>query len=1185
MVTPFDWRVANSLFKPVSVDAIPDIGENQQIVFTEWPGISPRDIEDQVTYPLTAALLAVPGVKSVRGYSMFGFSSIYVIFDEGIDFYWSRSRLLEKLNSLPAGSLPDGVKPTLGPDATALGQIFWYTIEGYDERGEPTGGWDPQELRSVQDWTVRNALLSAAGVSEVASVGGHIREYQVDVDPDALLAYGLSLNEVLRAVKGSNVDIGARTMEVNGVEYIVRGVGLLKAVEQLEDTVVAARAGQPIFLRNLGQVSLGPALRRGALNKGGVEATGGVVVVRYGFNPQEAIENVKAKIAQIAPSLPEKRLADGRLSKLRIVPYYDRTELIAETVNTLQHALILEILVTALVVLILLRHVQSALLITGTLPLAVLLSFLMMKAWGIDANVVSLSGIAIAIGTMVDIAIVICESIVRRLDLGNDESRMESVYKGTREVAPAVLAALATTIVGFLPVFAMEYAEGKLFKPLAFTKTFALLAAMLLGLTIIPAFASTILRPRQSAYGKSQWVLAILVGIGLAAYWMPLGVAQGIFLNLIFVALSIGLLMGAAMLFMHLYPRLLRYALDHRQHFLPLPLGVVLLGAVIWLGVPGLYKGLGEEFMPPLDEGSFLYMPTTMPHASISESLDILATQNRLLEQVPEVKEVVGKLGRVESPLDPAPISMIETLINYHNRYLRDDTGRLLLFEFDSTDVDYARAVDGTELLAPDGQAYKVQGRFSRDDENRLVASSLGQPFPLWREPLDRTLNPGRKPWPGIQSTDDIWQEIVTVAQIPGATSAPKLQPIITRIVMLQSGMRAPMGIKIKGPSLEAIERAALQFEQVLREHPSINPDTVNADRLISKPYLEIRIKREAIAPYGIRIADIQNVISTAIGGMQMTTTIEGRERYPVRVRYLRELRDHVDLLGNILVDTPGGVRIPLSQLAELEYVAGPQVIKSEDGFLVGYLTFDMQPGFAEVDVVHAAKERLELMIQSGQVKLDAGVSFVFAGSFENQVRAKERLALVIPATLLIIFLILYLKFNSIHTSLCVFSGVLVAWAGGFILLWLYGQPWFLDISVFSVNLRDLFQMHPINLSVAIWVGFLALFGIASDNGVLIAAALDDQFASTRPSSSAAIRDACVTAAMRRIRPAIMTSATTILALLPVLTSTGRGSDIMIPMAIPTVGGMLVSLVTLFVVPVLYCARKERGAADIQNKS
>ena len=1186
-VAPFNWRIDGFSLSKVPVDAIPDIGENQQIVFTEWPGMSPQDIEDQITYPLTSSLLAVPGVKTVRGYSMFGFSSIYVIFEEGVDFYWSRSRILEKLNSLPNGTLPEGTQAILGPDATALGQIFWYTIEGQDENGKPTGFWDPDELRSVQDWVVRYALLAAPGVSEVASIGGFVREYQVDVDPNAMKAYGITLSEVLAAVKGSNVDVGARTMEVNRAEYIVRGVGLLEGIKDLDNTVIKSVDGTPIFLREIGHISLGPALRRGALNKEGVEATGGVVVVRYGYNPLEAIENVKKKIAEIAPSLPEKVLKDGTVSKLKIVPFYDRTTLINETLNTLSEALILEILITALVVMVLLRHFRSALLITTTVPLAVLMCFIVMKAFEIDANIVSLSGIAIAIGTMVDIAIVISESVIKRMNSEIKESVKSSVYHGTKEVAGAVLTALATTVVGFLPVFSMEAAEGKLFKPLAFTKTFALLSTMIIALTVIPAIASMILKsPKNSEkkYTLAEWFFLIGLAVALTYFWMPLGFEKGVIRNALFVLSCIGILLVSTYLFMLSYPSMLRYFLQNKCTFLCIPFSLVLLGATVWLGIPGFYKGMGKEFMPPLDEGSYLFMPSTMPHASMSESLDILAKQNILLERIPEVKGVVGKIGRVESSLDPAPISMMETVIDYYPKYLQDENGKVLFFKFDANAEDFVRSIDGVPVLAPDGKPYKVKGKFIRDEENRLVSSLFGRPFPLWRPALKNEQNPGRKEWAGIGKADDIWKQITEESSIPGATSAPKLQPIMTRIVMLQSGMRAPVGIKIKGPTLEAIEKFSMQIEKALRNVSSIEEKTVNADRLIAKPYLEIRIDREALAPYGIKITDIQKVITTAIGGMEMTTTIEGRERYPVRVRYMRELRDQIETIGEILVDTASGIQIPISQLAKIEYVKGPQVLKSEDGFLIGYLTFDMKEGFAEVDVVNDAKDYLSKMIDTGHIKTEKGVSYSFAGTFENQMRAEKKLLLVVPATLLLIFLILYLQFKSTYTSFVIFSGVLVAWAGGFILLWLYGQSWFLNFEIFDVNMRDLFQIHTINLSVAIWVGFLALFGIASDNGVLVATALDKEFEGREIRSIEQAQEATIAAAKKRIRPALMTSSTTILALLPILTSSGRGADIMIPMAIPSFGGMIISLVTLFVVPILYCANKEKKIQVFEKK-
>jgi Cu(I)/Ag(I) efflux system membrane protein CusA/SilA len=1210
MVAPFDWRLGGLPRDPVPVDAIPDIGENQQIVFTEWAGRSPQDVEDQITYPLTASLMGIPGVKTVRSYSFFGFSSIYVIFEDDVEFYWSRSRILEKLSSLPPGTIPEGVRAALGPDATALGQVFWYTLEGRDERGRPAGGWDLHELRSVQDWTVRYALQSAGGVAEVASVGGFVREYQVDVNPDALRAHGVSLEQVFNAVRMSNVDVGARTIEINKAEYVIRGLGLIEEAADLEKTVVRQSGSIPIRVADVALVTIGPGLRRGALDKGGAEVVGGVVVVRHGENPLAAIKNVKAKIKEISPGLPKKTLPDGRVSQVTIVPFYDRTGLIYETLGTLSTALVDEILVTVIVVIVMVLHLRSSLLISGLLPLTVLMVFIAMKAFKVDANIVALSGIAIAIGTIVDMGIVVCENILKHLDRaapGADKRRL--IFDAASEVGGAVLTAISTTVVSFLPVFTMAAAEGKLFKPLAYTKTFALAASVIVALTVIPPFAyvlftrgSGLARRRRllaaalvataaAAMVYSLWltgvllslvaayfaagerlprrvakdthkyftyILAAVVASFLSSHWLPLGVQAGGPVNFLFVVLLLGGVLLLFRLLIRVYEPALRWCLDNKAKFLVLPLALVLLGVTAWRGfdgvfgfLPGFMKsnavysalhhkipGMGKEFMPALDEGSFLYMPTTMPHASIGEALDILQHQDKAFSGIPEVESVVGKLGRAESALDPAPISMIETVINYKPEFIVDERGRRTKFLYD-----------------------EEANEFARDESGELIPDDGGKPYRNWRY--------------HISSPEDIWDEIVRAGRIIGTTSAPKLQPIAARIVMLQSGMRAPLGVKVRGPSLEAIERVGLDIERFLKEVPSVEPSAVVADRIVGVPYLEIDIDREAIARYGIHIRDVQDVIEVAIGGKRLTTTIEGRERYPVRVRYQRELRNTIEDLERILVTGAEGTQVPLAELSEIKYVRGPMAIKSEDTFLTGYVVFDMKPGNAEVDVVQDAREHLDSKISSGALSIPAGVSYAFAGSYENQVRSERKLMVVLPLSLMIIFLILYFQFKNVPTTLLVFSGIFVAWSGGFLMLWLYGQSWFLDFSLFGTNMRDLFQVRPYNLSVAVWVGFLALFGIASDDGVIISTYLRQIFSAEKPNDVRAIREATVRAGARRIRPALMTAATTILALIPVLTSTGRGSDIMVPMAIPSFGGMTVALVTVFVVPTLHCAYAE----------
>ncbi|MDG2255583.1 MAG: efflux RND transporter permease subunit [Opitutaceae bacterium] len=1213
MVAPFDWEVDILPRDPVPVDAIPDIGENQQIVFTKWMGRSPQDIEDQITYPLTTALLGLPQVKTIRSYSMFGFSSIYIIFKEDVEFYWTRSRILEKLNSLPSATLPQGVSPQLGPDATALGQVFWYTLEGYTPEDKPSGGWDLDELRSAQDWYVRYALQGVDGVAEVASIGGYVKEYQVDVDPYALRTYGIALHEVFDAVRASNIDVGARTIEINAVEYIIRGLGFLKSLDDLRQTVITHRDNVPITLDQIAEIEFGPALRRGALDKAGAEAVGGVVVTRYGENPLAVIKRIKQKIEEISPGLPRKTLEDGTKSQLKIVPFYDRTGLINETLGTLESAVRQQILVTIIVVVAMMLHLRSAAIISGVLPLAVLFAFIGMKLFKIDANVVALSGIAIAIGTIVDMGVVLVENILRHLnDAPRKEDRLEVVYRACSEVGGAVVTAVLTTVISFLPVFTMQAAEGKLFQPLAYTKTFALIGSIIVALTIIPPLAHSLIAKRFTfAWSKTGlwsgialfgllgpfftdwfpgWLGLILVGAAvfnlaerripshtrrlvfllfnflvaffvalvLAADWKPLGIERD-FGNALFVLIAIGGLLGAFYLFIKTYATLLNAILKVKWIFLSFSSFIVVFGFAVWLGFGTLFSwapkwitksgtwssishaipGLGKEFMPNLDEGSYLLMPTTMPHASIGEAMDILSKQDMAINAIPEIETAVGKLGRVESPLDPAPISMIETIINYKSEYITNANGQILAFSYDA-----------------------VSGTFQRDPNNELIPDENGRPFRQWRDE--------------IKSPDDIWAEIVKAAAIPGSTSAPKLQPIAARIIMLQSGVRAPMAYKIQGPNLESIEQASLDLEKLLKQVPSINPGTVFADRVIGKPYLEIDIDRSAIARYGIKIRQVQEVIEVAIGGKPVTQTVEGRERYPVRVRYSRELRDSIEEIENILVSAPDGTQIPLKELASIKYLRGPQVIKSENTFLVSYVIFDMQPGYSEVEVVEQANTFIDGKLENGEWSLPAGVSKPIAiGSYESQVRAEKRLSVVLPIALFAIWLILYFQFKRISTTFLVFSGILFAWSGGFTLIWLYGQPWFMNFEFMDQNLGELFQMGTINLSVAVWVGFLALFGIATDNGVIVCTYLQQVFKKKKPKTISEIRAATVEAGKRRARPAMMTSATTILALLPVLTATGRGADVMLPMAIPSFGGMLLAILTIFIVPVLYCSLEE----------
>lgn len=1224
MTAPFRWDTGLPSM-PVAVDAIPDIGENQQIVFTPWPGRSPRDVEDQISYPLTTALLGMPGVRTVRTYSMFGFSTIYIIFEEDVEFYWSRSRVLEKLASLPSDTLPEGVSPTLGPDATALGQVFWYSLEGRDPAtGAVVGGWDLDELRGIQDWTVRYALQSVPGVSEAASIGGFVREYQVDVDPEAMRAHGVTIDQVAQAVRMSNLDTGARTIEINRVEYIVRSIGFLGSLEDIENTVVANRSHTPIRVGDVAKVGLGPAQRRGTLDFGGAETAGGVVVARFGANPLEVIERVKTKIDEIQPGLPRRVLEDGTVSQVTIVPFYDRTGLIYETLGTLSSALMEQILITLIVVLVMLRKLRASVLVSSMLPLGVLAAFIVMKVTGVDANIMALSGIAIAIGVMVDLSIVVSENILEHLRAAPPGAKRSAVVRrAVAEVAPAVMTSTLTTIVSFLPVFGLTAAEGKLFSPLAYTKSFAMLVALLLSLLVLPALAHAVLRKKKPLeeflrtrrpWGRAlvqpwallDWVffalglvvavvwspivgslvsLICLARIGervlpepwhrvpsvlvlgaaitavtvmLADHWLPIGAERGPWPNRLFAGAIIAIVLGGFALFIRGYARILRWLLEHKLVALGVPTVFLVFGTTAWLGFNTVFSwlpepvrtwspvvrvahampGFGREFMPPLDEGSFLYMPTTMPHASIGEAREQMERMDAAIAAIPEVESAVGKLGRADSALDPAPISMFETIVNYKPEYKLDEDGRRGTFAYDE------RAQE-----------------FVRDSKGSLVPDPDGRPFRQWR--------------PHIRSPDDIWDEVQKAAELPGVTSAPKLMPIAARIVMLQSGMRAPMGMKIRGPSLDVIEQVALDMEATLKEVPSILPATVTADRVVGKPYLEIVIDRDQVARHGMSVQQVQNVLQIAIGGATLTRTVEGRERYPVRVRYPLEARMSVESLGQVFVPSPLGHEIPLDQLATLRYVRGPQVIKSEDTFLTAYVTFDKIKERSEVDVVEDAQRLVKARIASGELVLPDGVSYVFAGNYENQVRSEKSLMVLFPLAGVVIFLLIYLQFRRVATTLMIFSSVFVAMSGGMTLLWLYGQPWFLDVHPFGLDLRAIFQVSTINLSVAVWVGFIALIGIATDDGVIIATYLKQQFEVSPPRTVQDVRDRTLEAGLRRVRPCLMTTATTLLALLPVITSTGRGADVMGPMAVPAVGGMSLALVTLFVVPVLYALGEE----------
>lgn len=1112
----YGWYCART----IPIDAIPNIGENQVIVFTAWPGRSPRDVEDQITYPLSVALLAVPEAESVRGKSLFGYSFVQVTFSDDTDFYWARSRVSEQLGTA-AASLPEGVVPTLGPDATGLGQIFYYVLR-------PPPGMTLADLRSLQDYVVKYELQAVPGVSEVASVGGYVRQYQVDIDPDRLRFHNIPLDRLIRAVKDSSMDVGAKTVESSGMEFIIRGRGFIganqdpdEAIHDIEQTVVMTRDGVPVRIRDLGVVQLGPDFRRGAIDLNGSEAVGGVVVMRFGENPRLVIERLREKIRQIEPGL----------KGVKIDAIYDRTGLIDETIETLTTALAEEVVITAIVILLFLLHLRASLVVAVTLPVAVLIAFIGMKHFGVDANIMSLAGIAIAIGTMVDMAIIVSEAIYDHLAEwerdgrpGGSHGRVQTINHAASEVAPAVLTAVTTTVVSFLPVFLLTGRDAKLFTPLAWTKTFSLVAAVIVAVTLVPLLSRLLLtssRIRFPLRAIGATGLALLAGATCWLLWgprvaarLPFGVAPLTAMTVVITWFA-GLLLFAEKLrpvdsnpvtrIIHrLYAPTLRFFLAHKLMFLAMPTLVVLVGLGAWFGLPSVlrpfetaarslgaelndvpgyvelkhtFTGLESDDWIALDEGSWFYMPTLYPAASFSQAMEILQTQDALIREIPEVENVLGKIGRVESALDPAPAAMVETYV----------------------------------MLKPRNQ---------------------------WRE--------------GI-TAQAIWDQINQVATLPGVTPASALQPIEGRVVMLQSGIKAAMAIRIFGDSLDGLAEASLAVADQLRRIPSVNAATVNPDIVLGKPYVEFSVDRETAARYGMSTSMVNQIIETALGGMNLTTTVEGRERYPIRVRYQRNLRERIDELARLPVVTHSGEVVPLELLAKMQTTWGPGVINSEDARLVAHVSFSPSGTFGDLETVETVEQALLDAQTSGALDLPAGYAVKAVGSFQNQIEANQRLMWVVPLVILTNLFIIYLQFRHLPVTLAVFSGIPVAFAGGMIML----------------------AVNQIEMNTAVWVGFIALFGIAVDDGVVIATYLDQVFRRRRLATIEDIRSATVEAGLRRIRPCLMTTFTTVIALVPVLISTGRGADVARAMAWPVFGGMVVALLTLFVVPVVFCAFKE----------
>ncbi len=1043
------WGVRSLLRTPV--DAIPDLSENQVIVFADWPGRGPQEVEDQITYPLSVNLQGLSGVKDIRATSMFGFSFMTVIFEEGVDNYFARTRVLERLNYLN-DSLPAGVVPRIGPDATGLGWVYQYYL-AVDPEKAPQGGYDLAQLRALQDWFVRYQLNAVSGVADVGSIGGFVRQYQIEVSPARMRSLQVPLKDVLEAVEQSNLNVGGKVIEENGMEFVVRGIGLVKSAKDLEDIVLRESGGTPVYLRDVASVRLGGDFRRGALDVDGHEVVGGVVVMRNGANGLAVIRDVKEKIARIAPGLPP---------GVSIEPFYDRSTLIWRAISTLRRTLVEEIILVVLAHIIFLWHFRSILIVTLPLPISILTSFILMRYFGITSNIMSLSGIAIAIGVLVDAGIVMTENVIRHCE------RLESSLGGRTRLTPAqtwkvtleaaqqvgrpIFFAMAIIILAFLPVFSLVGEEGKLFHPLAFTKSFAMIGASLLAVTLVPALCTFLVRGPFQPEEKNWMMKRLLALYGPALDW-------ALDRRMKLLRWAAGLLAAALLL----------------AFGLPRPVGDA-LQALHLDRAARASRGMGSEFMPTLNEGSLLFMPVLLPSTSLTEIKRLISWQDRALREVPEVRSAAGKLGRSETATDPAPVEMIETTIE----------------------------------LKPESE---------------------------WR--------------PGMTQEKLLAELTAKLGQAPGYVPG-FLHPIEGRILMLSTGIRAQVGVKILGSDLDALQRKAFEAEKIIRTVPGAAG--VAPSRVQGKPYINIEIDRVAMARYGLRARDVLDVVEAGIGGKNVTTTIEGRERFPIQVRYQRDDRDEIERLGDVLVFTPSGRAIPLGQVASIKRVTGPSEISSENGRLRAFVQANVQ-GRDLGGFVKEARRRI-----AKELRLEPGMTVEWSGQYESQLRAQRSLQVILPTVLGIIFLLLYIVYRSAKEAAHIILAVPFALTGGVFLQFLLGY----------------------NFSVAAWVGYIALFGVAIETGIVMVVYLREAVEKKMAGRGAAFDRADLLEAVKegaklRLRPKVMTVGTTLAGLLPILWSTSTGSEIMRPLAVPVIGGMISSFIhIMFITPIIFVWLRER---------
>jgi len=1111
------------------LDAIPDLSDVQVIIFTEYPGQAPQVVEDQVTYPLTTAMLSVPFAKVVRGYSFFGFSFVYIIFEDGTDLYWARSRVLEYLNFV-AGRLPPGVTPSLGPDATGVGWVYEYILK------DTSGKYDLQQLRSFQDWYLRYELTAVPGVAEIASIGGFVKQYQVEVDPNRLLAYNLSITKVKQAIQRSNNDVGGKLVEMAETEFMVRGLGYIRSIKDLENIAVAVdRMGTPVLLKNIANIQLGPELRRGLMDWNGEgEAAGGIVVMRYGENALEVIQNVKKKLKELEKGLPPGVIVETG---------YDRSGLIERAIHTLKTKLIEEMSVVAIICVIFLLHLRSAFVAIFTLPVGLLISFLVMYFLGVNANIMSLGGIAIAIGVMVDASVVLVENAHKHMEKDRGKKAHHVIMtEAATEVGPALFYSLLIITVSFLPVLSLQEQSGRLFKPLAFTYTFAIAASALVAVTIVPVLMTFFIRENafKPETGKKErlaaWLIsvagppALVVICGFAGVQMPdwslvASLAVSVFAIVCLTPQKImpEIRNPISRFFIWIYRPFIHGVLKWRK--------TTLLLAVVIM-VVSLYPAsqLGSEFMPPLNEGDLLYMPTTLPGISITKARELLQQTDKIIQRFPEVHHTLGKIGRAETATDPAPLSMIETTIT-----LRPQV------EYEMIPIERAFSdwpgwlKQPLSWIWPEAKKGKVQHEWRRKKIDRFFSS-----WPGWvKAPLARV-------WPEKRyiTIEELIGDLDRAIQFPGLTNAWTM-PIKTRIDMLSTGIKTPVGIKLMGPDLAVLSELGSRIEAVIQGVPG----TLSAysERVTGGNYLDLKIRRDQIARYGLTISDVQDVIMTAIGGMNVTYTVEGLERYPVNLRYNRELRDDIDRLKRVLVSTPTGAQVPLVQLADFSITKGPPGIKSENARRSAWIYVDIKG----VDVGSYVKQAMAVVDR--EIDLPTGYSMVWSGQYEYMEKARKTLNLIVPVTIVVIFILLYIHFHSITEAAIVMASLPFALIGGIWLLYL------LDY----------------NLSVAVVVGFIALAGLSAETGVVMLVYLDEAFEKREHqgamNSPKDLQRAIIEGAVERVRPKLMTVATTLIGLMPVMIGGQTGSQVMKRIASPMVGGLVSStILTLVIIPAVY---------------